>query len=62
VAVGAATAIALRAASPLKRMLGETGIEVSTRMSGILVGAIAVGMIVQGIMEGFQCLAMDSAE
>jgi multiple antibiotic resistance protein len=57
VAVGAATAIALRAASPLKRILGETGIEVFTRMSGILVGAIAVGMIMQGIKESFPMLS-----
>jgi len=56
-AVGAATAIALRAAGPLKRILGETGIEVSTRMSGILVGAIAVGMIMQGIKDSFPMLS-----
>jgi multiple antibiotic resistance protein len=57
VTVGAATAIALRAATPLKRMLGETGIEVSTRVSGILVAAIAVGMIVQGVNQSFPMLA-----
>jgi multiple antibiotic resistance protein len=57
VTVGAATALALRAATPLKRMLGETGIEVSTRISGILVAAIAVGMIVQGVKQSFPMLA-----
>jgi multiple antibiotic resistance protein len=57
VAVGVATALALRAAGPLKLMLGETGIEVSTRISGILVAAIAVGMIVDGISQCFPVLA-----
>ena len=57
VAVGGATALALRAAEPLKLMLGETGIEVSTRISGILVAAIAVGMIVDGISQCFPLLA-----
>ena len=56
VAVGVCTALALRAAGPLKRMLGETGIEVSTRISGILVSAIAVGMIVEGIQQCFPML------
>jgi multiple antibiotic resistance protein len=56
-AVGGATALALRAAEPLKLMLGETGIEVSTRISGILVAAIAVGMIVDGISRCFPVLA-----
>ncbi len=56
-AVGGATALALRAAEPLKLMLGETGIEVSTRISGILVAAIAVGMIVDGISRSFPVLA-----
>ena len=56
VAVGFATAVALRAAGPLNRVLGEIGIEVSTRISGILVAAIAVGMITQGIGETFPML------
>lgn len=57
VAVGLATGIALRAATPLRRMLGETGIEVSTRVSGIFVAAIATGMIVQGVQACFPKLA-----
>jgi multiple antibiotic resistance protein len=56
VAVGLATAVALRAAGPLNRILGETGIEVSTRISGILVAAIAIGMITQGIQQSFPML------
>lgn len=56
-AVGAATALALRAAGPLKLMLGDTGIEVSTRISGIVVAAIAVGMVVDGVRQCFPVLA-----
>jgi len=56
VAVGFATAVALRAAGSLNRILGKTGIEVSTRISGILVAAIAIGMITQGIQQTFPML------
>lgn len=57
VAVGVATGLALRSAGPLQRILGETGIEVSTRISGILVAAIAFGMMVQGVRDCFPMLA-----
>jgi multiple antibiotic resistance protein len=50
VVVGVATWISLRMADPLRRLLGETGIEVSTRISGILVAAIAVGLIQEGLV------------
>ena len=55
--VGFATWAALRAAEPLRRVLGETGIEVSTRISGILVAAIAAQLIQEGLMELFPKLA-----
>jgi multiple antibiotic resistance protein len=55
--VGFATWAALRAAEPLRRVLGETGIEVSTRISGILVAAIAVQLIQEGIVELFPKIA-----
>jgi multiple antibiotic resistance protein len=51
--VGIATLIALGAADGLRRVLGETGIEVSTRISGILVAAIAVGMVQEGVRQMF---------
>ena len=57
VMVGVATGIALRAATPLKRMLGATGIEVFTRVFSIFVAAIAPGMIVQGVKQCFPILA-----
>ncbi len=55
--VGLATWAALRAADPLRRVLGETGIEVSTRISGILVAAIAVQLIQEGLVELFPMLS-----
>jgi multiple antibiotic resistance protein len=56
--VGLATWAALRAAEPLRRVLGETGIEVSTRISGILVAAIAVQLIQEGVVELFPKLVL----
>jgi multiple antibiotic resistance protein len=50
VTVGLATWAALRAAERLRHLLGDTGIEVSTRISGILVAAIAVELIHHGLM------------
>jgi multiple antibiotic resistance protein len=55
--VGLATWAALRAAEPLRRVLGETGIEVSTRISGILVAAIAVQLIQEGVVQLFPAIA-----
>jgi multiple antibiotic resistance protein len=57
VAVGIATWISLRMADPLARLLGETGIEVCTRISGILVAAIAVGLIHEGLVLLFPGIA-----
>lgn len=51
--VGLATWAALRGADGLRRLLGQTGIEVSTRISGILVAAIAVQMIHDGLVRLF---------
>ena len=57
VLVGGATWGALRIADPMRRLLGETGIDVSTRVSGILVAAIAVGMVQEGLVMLFPALA-----
>jgi len=48
--VGGATWLSLRAADPMRRLLGDTGIDVATRISGILVAAIAVGMVHEGLV------------
>jgi multiple antibiotic resistance protein len=47
--VAVATFIALAVADPARRLLGDTGINVFTRISGILVAAIAVGLVVEGL-------------
>ncbi|QDU88008.1 hypothetical protein Pla175_13770 [Pirellulimonas nuda] len=57
VVVGLATWLALRMAEWLRRVMGETGIEVSTRVSGILVAAIAVELIHSGLLKLFPGIA-----
>lgn len=47
--VAAATYGALALAQPARRLLGNTGIDVFTRISGILVAAIAIGLINEGL-------------
>lgn len=56
-AVGIATWLALRAADPLRRLLGDTGIDVSTRVSGLIVCAIAIEMIRNGLVALFPQIA-----
>ena len=56
VAVGVATWLALRAADRLRRVLGDTGINVSTPVSGPIVAAIAVEMMRSGLVELFPAL------
>lgn len=57
VVVGIATWASLRAAAVLQRFLGDTGIDVMTRISGILVAAIAVGLLREGLIDLFPKLA-----
>jgi multiple antibiotic resistance protein len=47
--VAVATFLALAVADPARRLLGETGINVFTRIAGILVAAIAIGLVVEGL-------------
>lgn len=47
--VALATFAALAVADPARRLLGDTGINVFTRVSGILVAAIAVDLINEGL-------------
>lgn len=47
--VALATFLSLAIAEPARRILGETGINVFTRISGILVAAIAVGLVNEGL-------------
>jgi multiple antibiotic resistance protein len=47
--VAAATFLSLAVADPARRLLGDTGINVFTRIAGILVAAIALGLIHEGL-------------
>jgi len=47
------TYLSLRTALPVGRWLGPTGINVLTRLAGILVAAIALQMILSGLLETF---------
>ena len=53
VAAAAITYFSLRMAMPVGRVLGVTGINVLTRLAGILVAAIALQMILSGLLATF---------
>ena len=48
--VGLATYASLRAAESLRRVLGATGINIATRIMGLLIAAIAVQLTVEGLL------------
>jgi len=47
--VAVATFLSLAVADPARRLLGDTGINVFTRIAGILVAAIALGLVHEGL-------------
>lgn len=53
----AATYASLLLATPIGKRLGPTGIDVATRISGLLVSAIAIEMVASGIKEMLPALA-----
>ena len=55
--VGTATFVSLMMAEPARRKLGDTGIDVMTRVAGILVAAIAVTLVAEGAKALFPVLA-----
>lgn len=55
--VGVAAWLALRSAIPLSRKLGQIGLNVVTRLMGLLLAAIAVEVIAKGLLELFPALA-----
>lgn len=58
IAVVAAIAwVALLAAGPIGRVLGRTGINIFTRLMGLLLAAVAVEYIATGLLELFPALA-----
>lgn len=51
VLVGATTLLSLRLALPLARRMKETGVDIASRMMGLLVTAIALELIVSGLTQ-----------
>ena len=47
-------------ADPLRMLMSDTGIEVCTRISGILVAAIAIQMVHEGLVLLFPVLTQQS--
>jgi small neutral amino acid transporter SnatA (MarC family) len=55
--VGAATLLSLRLAEPVARRMGPTGVDISSRIMGLLVTAIALEMIISGVSKLLPALA-----
>ena len=49
IAIAVITFIALSAADPISRVLGRTGINVATRLMGLMLAALGVELIVEGL-------------
>ena len=57
VVIGLATAICFAAARPIARFLGQTGINVMTRLMGLILAALAVEVMAAGLTQLFPALA-----
>ena len=55
--VGVATYVSLRLADPLRRLLKDSGINIATRLMGLIIAAIAVQLTMEGFVELQQSLA-----
>ncbi len=49
IAIGLLVFVALSAASPISRVLGRTGINVATRLMGLMLAALGVELIIDGL-------------
>ena len=56
VVVGLATALCFFAAQPIARVLGKTGINVMTRLMGLILAALAVEVMSDGLVKLFPML------
>ncbi|RYF38031.1 MAG: NAAT family transporter [Comamonadaceae bacterium] len=57
VVIGLATAVAFTLADPIARVLGKTGINVMTRLMGLILAALAVEVMAVGLQKLFPALA-----
>ena len=57
VVIGLATAICFSLAEPIARVLGKTGINVMTRLMGLILAALAVEVMADGLGKLFPVLA-----
>lgn len=57
VVVALATAVCFAAAKPISRALGQTGINVMTRLMGLILAALAVEVMAAGLTKLFPALA-----
>ncbi len=53
VVIALASALAFRAAQPIARVLGKTGINVMTRLMGLILAALSVEMMSDGLLKLF---------
>ena len=53
VVIAAVAAACFRAAEPIARVLGKTGINVMTRLMGLLLAALAIEMMSDGLLKLF---------
>ena len=60
VVVGAATALCFALAEPIERVLGKTGINVMTRLMGLILAALSVEVMADGLSKLFPVLAARS--
>ena len=49
IVIGLIVFVALSAANPISRLLGRTGINVATRLMGLMLAALGVELIVEGL-------------
>ena len=56
VVIGVATAICFSLADPIARVLGKTGINVMTRLMGLILAALAVEVMADGLGKLFPLL------
>lgn len=57
VVIGLATALCFSLAEPIGRVLGKTGINVMTRLMGLILAALAVEVMADGLQKLFPALA-----